>query len=119
IRSKVDNLQIVATTHAHFAYGLDYIKGQKDLVRLGAVSAEALDKVDVDGEVYFADFDWDLVLKAIRKNVIKYKEVSKYPAVRRDLALLVDEAVTFEQLRNIAIKSERKLLKDVNIFDVY
>lgn len=118
-RLKVDNLQIVETTNAHFAYGLDYTKGQKVLVSLGAVSAEALNKVDVDGQVYFADFDWDLVLKAIRKNVIKYKEVSKYPAVRRDLALLVDEAVTFEQLRNIAIKSERKLLKDVNIFDVY
>jgi phenylalanyl-tRNA synthetase beta chain len=78
-----------------------------------------LAKADVDGPVYFADFDWDLLLKAIRKNVIKYKEVSKYPIVRRDLALLVDDSVTFEQLKNVAVKSERKLLKEVNIFDVY
>lgn len=118
-RLKVDNLQVVETSNPKFAYGLDYLKGQKVIVSLGAVAAEHLDKVDVEGKVYFADFDWDLVLKTIRKNTIKYKEVSKFPAVRRDLALLVDEAVTFEQLKNIALKTERKLLKAVSIFDVY
>ncbi len=118
-RLKIDNLQIVETSNKDLAYGLDYLKGQKVLVSLGAVSSEAMGKADVDGQVYFADFDWDLVLKAIRKNSIKYREVSKYPAVRRDLALLVDEAVTFEQLKTVATKTERKLLKEVNIFDVY
>jgi len=118
-RLKIDNLQIVETSNKDLAYGLDYLKGQKVLVSLGAVSSEAMGKADVDGQVYFADFDWDLVLKAIRKNSIKYREVSKYPAVRRDLALLVDEAVTFEQLKIVAAKTERKLLKEVNIFDVY
>ena len=118
-RLKVDNLQIVETTNPNLAYGLDYMKGQKVLVSLGAVSAAAQQKVDVDGQVYFADFDWDLVIKSIRKNVIKFKEVSKFPAVRRDLALLVDEEVTFEALKNVALKTEKKLLKAVNIFDVY
>jgi len=118
-RFKIENLQVVETTNPNLAYGLDYLKGQKVLVSLGAVAAEALAKVDVDGQVYFADFDWDLLLKTIRKNSIKYKEVSKFPAVRRDLALLVDDATTFEQLKNIALKTERKLLKNVNIFDVY
>src|SRR5690606_23461145 len=118
-RLKIDNLQIEETGNKDLAYGLDYLKGQKVLVSLGAVSSEAMGKADVDGQVYFADFDWDLVLKAIRKNSIKYREVSKYPAVRRDLALLVDEAVTFEQLKIVAAKTERKLLKEVNIFDVY
>ena len=118
-RLKIDNLQVVETTNPNLAYGLDYLKGQKVLVTLGAIVAEDLKKADVDGQVYYADFDWDLVVKAIRKNVIKFKEVSKFPAVRRDLALLVDDAVKFEQLKNIALKSERKLLKDVNIFDVY
>ncbi|NGF56584.1 phenylalanine--tRNA ligase subunit beta [Parapedobacter sp. SGR-10] len=118
-RLKIDNLQIEETGNKDLAYGLDYLKGQKVLVSLGAVSSEAMGKADVDGQVYFADFDWDLVLKAIRKNSIKYREVSKYPAVRRDLALLVDEAVTFEQLKTVATKTERKLLKEVNIFDVY
>lgn len=118
-RLKVDNLQVVETTNPKLAYGLDYLKGEKVLVSLGAVSAESLNKVDVDGQVYFADFDWDLVIKTIRKNSIKYKEVSKFPSVRRDLALLVDDTITFEQLKNVALKSERKLLKAVNIFDVY
>lgn len=118
-RLKIEGLQVVETSNVNLSYGLDYMKGQKVLVSLGAVTPEALKKVDVDGQVYFADFDWDLVLKAIRKNSIKFKEVSKYPAVRRDLALLIDESVTFEQLKNIALKSERKLLKAVNIFDVY
>ena len=118
-RLKIDSIQVVETVNPHLAYGLDYMKGQKVLVSLGAVSAEALKKADVDGPVYYADFDWDVVIKVIRKNSIKYQEVSKFPAVRRDLALLVDDAVTFDQLKRIAQKSERKLLKGVNIFDVY
>src|SRR5690606_6247161 len=64
-------------------------------------------------------FDWEAVLKAIRKNKIVYREIPKFPQVRRDLALLVDATVTFEQLKQIAIRSERKLLKEVNVFDVY
>ncbi|MCI0921805.1 phenylalanine--tRNA ligase subunit beta [Sphingobacterium rhinopitheci] len=118
-RLKIDNLQIVETTNPHLSYGLDYLKGQKVIVSLGAVASEALKKVDVDGQVFFAEFDWDLVIKTIRKNSIKFKEVSKFPAVRRDLALLIDDAVTFEQLKNVALKTDRKLLKSVNIFDVY
>ncbi|SKC05722.1 phenylalanyl-tRNA synthetase beta subunit [Sphingobacterium nematocida] len=118
-RLKIEGLQVIETTNANLAYGLDYMKGQKVLVSFGAVNAEALNKADVDGQVYYADFDWDLVIRSIRKNEIKFKEVSKYPAVRRDLALLLDDSITFEQLKNIAVKSERKLLKGVNIFDVY
>ncbi|WP_164121990.1 phenylalanine--tRNA ligase subunit beta [Sphingobacterium sp. xlx-130] len=118
-RLKVEGLQVVETANADLAYGLDYMKGQKVLVSFGAVAAEALKKADVDGQVYYADFDWDLVIRSIRKNEIKFKEVSKYPAVRRDLALLLDDSITFEQLKNIALKSERKLLKGVSIFDVY
>jgi len=118
-RLHVEGLQVLESTNPHLAYGLDYVKGQKVLVSVGAVCSEALTKADVEGPVFFADFDWDLVLKAIRKNTITYKEVSKFPAVRRDLALLLEEEVTFEQLKNIAFKTERKLLKNVSIFDVY
>lgn len=118
-RLNIENLQVVETSNIHLAYGLDYMRGQKVLVSVGAVHADALKKTDVNGPVYFAEFDWDLVLKSIRKNTIKYKEVSKFPAVRRDLALLIDDAVTFDQLKNIAFKSERKLLREVSIFDVY
>ncbi|WP_437921340.1 phenylalanine--tRNA ligase subunit beta [Sphingobacterium sp. LRF_L2] len=118
-RLNISGVQVVESDNSYFDYGLSYMKGQKVLVTFGCVSAENLAKADVDGKVFFATFDWDLVLKVIRKNTIKYQEVSKFPAVRRDLALLVDDAVTFEQLKMVAIKSERKLLKDVRIFDVY
>lgn len=102
-----------------YAYGLTYVSNQKTLVSFGALSKATLDKADVAGEVFFADFDWDAILKTIRRNRIVYREIPKFPQVRRDLALLVDGGVTFEQLRQIAMKSERKLLKEVNVFDVY
>ncbi len=118
-RLNIPGLQVQEADGLYFDYGLNYLKGQKTLVTLGSVSTDNLKKADVDGKVYFAQFDWDLVIKVIRKNTIKYKEVSKFPAVRRDLSLLVGDAVTFEELTRIATKTERKLLKEINIFDVY
>lgn len=118
-RLKIEGLQLEDAPTDHFAYGLSYMKGTKPLVTFGAVSDVALSKADVDGQVFFADFDWDQILKIIRKNVIRFKEVSKFPAVKRDLSLLIDEAVTFKQLETIAHKTERKLLKEVKVFDVY
>ena len=118
-RLNIQGLQTTEGDARYFDYGLSYMKGQQTLVTFGAVSTANLKKADVDGTVFYAEFDWDLVVKAIRKNVITFKEVAKFPAVHRDLALLVDEAVTFEQLKNTALKSERKLLKEVAIFDVY
>ncbi|MFD1167256.1 phenylalanine--tRNA ligase subunit beta [Sphingobacterium daejeonense] len=118
-RLKVEGIRIEEYQGAYFDYGLSYKKGEKVLVSLGAVSKKNLKKADVDGPVFFAQFDFDLLVKVIKKNKITYKEVSKFPSVRRDLALLLDESVSFEQLRLIANKTERKLLKEVQIFDVY
>ncbi|WP_099372302.1 phenylalanine--tRNA ligase subunit beta [Sphingobacterium sp. 1.A.5] len=118
-RLKVEGIRIEEYEGTYFDYGLSYKKGEKVLVSLGAVSKKNLKKTDVDGPVFFAQFDFDLLVKVIKKNKITYKEVSKFPSVRRDLALLLDESVSFEQLRLIANKTERKLLKEVQIFDVY
>lgn len=118
-RLKIESIRVKETESNFYAYGLNYMKGEKALVTFGEVSKANLKKVDVDGQVFFAQFDWDLVLKVMRKNKVKYQEVSKFPSVRRDLALLLDDAVSFEQLRMIAQRTERKLLKGVNIFDVY
>ncbi|CAN5338406.1 phenylalanine--tRNA ligase subunit beta [soil metagenome] len=101
------------------AFGLQYMRNGKQLVKLGAVNAAALKKADVDKEVFYADFNFDMLLALARKNKIVYQEVSKFPAVRRDLSMLVDKTVTFEQLKQIAQKTERKLLQQVNVFDVY
>lgn len=99
--------------------GISYKRGEKTLVEYGLVAKTALRKADTAGEVLYASFDWDMVLKAIRGNQIIYKEVPKFPSVRRDLSILLDKTVTFNQLRNIAEKTERKYLKEVNVFDVY
>lgn len=118
-RLKIEGIRVEDYDGTYFDFGLTYRKGEKALVSFGAVAKANLKKADVDGAVFFAQFDWDLLLKVIKKNKITYKEVSKFPSVRRDLALLLDEAVSFEQLRLIANRTEKKLLKEVGIFDVY
>ena len=101
------------------AYGLKYLRGNKQLVKFGSVNAKALKKADVDKQVFYADFNFDLLLQLARKNNIVYQEISKFPAVRRDLSMLIDKNVSFGQLKQIALKTEKKLLKEVNVFDVY
>lgn len=107
------------STANNLAYGLQYLRGGKVLATFGSVAPAALKKADVDKEVFYADFDFDTILKLVRKNKIVYQEVSKFPAVRRDLSMLVDTAVTFGQLKQVAGRTDRKLLKEVNIFDIY
>jgi len=102
-----------------FAYGIQYKRGQKVLVKFGSLSKATLKKVDVDKTVFAAIFDWDLVFTLIKNNRIYFKEVSKFPSVRRDLSMLIDKSVKFEQLKRIAVKTEKSLLKEVNVFDVY
>lgn len=118
-RLNVSGWQEADAPASHYDYGVSYERGGKVLVSFGAVSGAALAKADVAGDVYFADFDWGAILKAIRKNKITYREVAKYPAVNRDLALLVDEGITFGALKRIAERTERKLLKSISVFDVY
>lgn len=104
---------------ANFQQAHQYRKGEQTLVSFGLVSKIALKKLDIEKEVFFADFNWDLVLKSIRKNKITFKDVPKTPSVRRDLSLLINKDIAFSQLEAIALKSERSLLKEVNVFDVY
>ncbi|MCH5334627.1 MAG: phenylalanine--tRNA ligase subunit beta [Alistipes sp.] len=102
-----------------FGDGLTLLLNGRELVRMGVVSTAARRKTDVKQEVYFAEIDFDRLLKSTRKHTISVKELSKYPEVRRDLALLVDRDVTFAQLRECAYAAERKLLREVTLFDVY
>ena len=115
----IKDILVEDATCSKMAFGLQYMRNGKQLVKFGSVAMASLKKVDVDKEVFYADFNFDLVLAAVRKNKIIYQEVSKFPAVRRDLSMLVDTNVTFGQLKQIAQKTERKLLQDVNVFDVY
>ena len=94
-------------------------RGGKLFAELGIVSRKLLKEAGIANDVYYADINWTAVMKAIRKNKVEYYEISKYPAVSRDLALLIDKSVEFEQIEQIARQTEKKLLKKVELFDVY
>jgi phenylalanyl-tRNA synthetase beta chain len=102
-----------------FSEGLTFGFGKKNLVEFGMVKKPILKHFDIAQEVIYADFNWDVVLEVIKQTNIKFKAISKYPEVRRDFALLLDDTVNFESIYKIAKQTEKQLLKDVNLFDVY
>lgn len=103
-----------------FSHGLALkLRNGKILAEMGIVSSKILKTVDISADVYFADINWSNMMKAIRKNTLLYHDISRYPSVSRDLALLVDKSVTFDQIATIARQTEKKLLKRVELFDVY
>ena len=118
-RLNISNFTVEDATCKKMSFGIQYMLNGKQLVKFGSVAAASLKKADVDKEVFYADFNFDLVLNAIRKNKIVFQDVSKFPAVRRDLSMLIDQSVSFGQLKQIAQRTERKLLKEVDVFDVY
>ena len=102
-----------------FAEALSVQMNGKELLSMGVVASKIRAKFDLKQEVYFLEMDFDRLLKASKKHRIAAEELSKFPEVKRDLALLVDKEVTFEKLRSIALSTEKKLLKSVSLFDVY
>ena len=108
------------TDNPNFASGLVMEnRGGKKLLEMGIVSKALLKKFDLTQPVYFAELNWTLLMKATKKNEVLFTEISKQPAVSRDLALLIDQNVEFEQIEQIARQTEKKLLKSVELFDVY
>ncbi|MDC1069386.1 phenylalanine--tRNA ligase subunit beta, partial [Flavobacteriales bacterium] len=96
-----------------------YSLGHKKLVSFGKVSNEICNYFDISKDVFMADFNWDNILKITKKNKMKYKDISKFPSMRRDLSLLLDKSVTFEKLKDIAEKTDNRILKKITLFDVY
>ena len=91
----------------------------RQLGTLGIVNHKICKAMDIDFEVYYAELSWTLLMKETKKNKVTFSEISKFPAVKRDLALLIDKSVKFAEIEKIASDSERKLLKEVSLFDVY
>ena len=91
----------------------------KVLCEMGTVCHKLLKKMDIEQDVFFADINWNNLMRAIKKNETLYHDISKFPSVSRDLALLIDKNVEFEQIEQIARQTEKKLLKSVELFDVY
>lgn len=94
-------------------------RGGKKLIEMGVLSKKVLKEADINVPVYYAEMSWSALMKLVSKNHVLYSEICKYPAVSRDLALLVDNAVEFGQIEQIARQTEKKLLKSVELFDVY
>jgi phenylalanyl-tRNA synthetase beta chain len=102
-----------------FEYGLKHKVNNIDLVEFGKVDAATQKQFDINNEVFHVIFNYDNFIKLVGMNKVVYKEVSKFPSTRRDLALLIDKTVTYSSIQELASKQERKLLKDINLFDVY
>ena len=94
-------------------------RGGKRLATFGVLTKKILKAFDIDNEVYYADLNWKELLKAIKNVKVNFTELSKFPAVKRDLALLLDKKVQFAEIEKIAYETEKKLLKAVELFDVY
>ena len=117
-RLGINNIQTKPISNDVFAEGIAFANGNNVLVEFGTVKKSILKHFDIKQEVFYADFDWNKVLKSI-SNKIKFVEIPKYPGVRRDLALLLDDSVAFENIYNIARQTEKALLKEITLFDVY
>ncbi len=102
-----------------FSEGVSLSLGKNTLVDFGLLNSKVLKHFGISQNVLFADFNWDAVLDMVKHNKVKFKDIPKYPAVRRDFALLLDESVAFEDIDKIASQTEKQLLKDVDLFDVY
>ncbi|RSK40984.1 phenylalanine--tRNA ligase subunit beta [Hymenobacter perfusus] len=104
--------------HPYLAGGLTLLAQNQPVAQLGAVSAQVLKRLDVSQPVWYAELDWDWLMRKY-KNALVARELPKFPEVRRDLSLVVDKTITFDQLQQIARRTEKKLLQQVNVFDVY
>ena len=102
-----------------FKEGQQLSVGKHSLVEFGSLSSNSLKCFGISQEVFCANFNWDNLLKVINQKTIKFKEISKYPEVKRDFSLLINEDVTFENIFKLAKQTENNFLKDINLFDVY
>ena len=102
-----------------FSEGISFQVGKKNLVEFGLINKKIMKHFDISQEVLYADFNWDHVIEMVKHNTITFKELPKYPATRRDFALLVDDNINFEAIAAIANQTEKRLLKGVDLFDVY
>ena len=115
----IEKLQTDEVSRDYFSEGLLYHKGKTEIAQLGKISRKLLQDFDIGQDVFYADIAWDTVVEMIGNAEISYETLPKYPEVRRDLAMILDKQVQFEQIKQLAFEKERKILKSVRLFDVY
>ena len=116
---KPDALTTEETSEDIYREGIVYSQNGKHLVSMGMLSHKVLKRTDIEQDVYYAEFSWENIIKTLKNHVITFAPMAKFPAVKRDLALLLDKKVTFKEVRDIALRTEKNLLKSVSLFDVY
>ena len=104
---------------SYFSESITYSFNKQSVAETGRISRSYLEKFDIGQEVFYSHIEWDTVLKMIKNNVISFIELPKYPSVRRDLAILIEKGVKFRQIKDIAYRTEKNILHEVGLFDVY
>lgn len=115
----INKVTISGLNNELYSDGLTYTYNNVQIANIGIVSKDIRKQFEIKQDIYFAELSWDKILKAVRKHKVEFVELPKYPAVRRDLSLLLNTNVSFNDLKNEAFKIEKKLLKNVSLFDVY
>lgn len=115
----IDSIKTSSIKNDIFSEGIMISAQKKKIVEIGVVNSTTLKYFDIKQEVLFADINWDILIELSRNQSVKIKSLPKFPSVRRDLALLIDQKVTFDEIYQLAYQSERNLLKEVDLFDVY
>ncbi len=116
----LENVSSRPVENSFFSEGLSYYyKKKKPLLEIGVVDAALAKKFGIKQEVLFADFNWDVIVKNYEQKTFKVAAIPKYPSVRRDFALLLDDAITFKDIYDLSFKTDKKYLKKVDLFDVY
>ena len=118
-RLGITKMKTSPTKNDVFSEGISFSLGKIKLVDFGVVNKSILKEFSIKQEVLFADFNWDNILKVTSRKNIKVEDLPKFPAVKRDLALLLNDEVKFADVYNTAFQSEKNLLKEVDLFDVY
>jgi phenylalanyl-tRNA synthetase beta chain len=114
----IEDLEYSEGDKSVFSQGINLVKNNKVIVQMGSVQGKLLKVADCRQEVYYADLDLDQLFR-LSKTGITYEETSKFPEVRRDLSLVLDKKISFSEIRKLALQTERKLLREINVFDVY
>ena len=115
----IDQIKTSSVKSDLFTEGLVFSAQKKKIVEFGVINPTTLKYFDIKQEVLFADINWDILLELSQNQDVKIKSLPKFPSVKRDLALLLDQKITFDEIYQLAYQSERNLLKEVDLFDVY
>jgi phenylalanyl-tRNA synthetase beta chain len=116
---KIENCTIETMSNDIFSEGLEYRLNNVLIGQIGYVNGKILKNLDISADVFYGDLRWTAILKAIKNHKATYTPLLKYPEVKRDLALLIDKEVQFSVIKALAFRTEKQILRSVNIFDVY